>query len=416
MTPPGSSDHLDYRGLARPRDLSSARDGQIPLGRVIDAAAGAQFPIGLTPAALSRHSVVVGSSGSGTSQSVMVPWMVAQLACGRSVVAVDVAGDLLEQVIRYQAAARPLHDVKVIEWDFTRPHRSVSWNWLLELDTAESFATAAEALAGRERPGDPQPFFGQRDRRMLAGLLRATRRVQPTAPQTDLVLAAARDQRVLRDLAAAVGSHGSRLVEATRVDEWEFPRVMSGVVNALDFLDHPGVAAVTRDDGFRLSHVLESDKSTLVVVAAPLSAGPVGVSTSSLMMAALQSRLFRRFGDSGGRPIALFLDEAARLKDRLAFEEILSVSRRAGASVTLALQTPEQFPDEAERHAVLDNCHTLVQLPSPSVGRPSTCSAGWANTSLPRSPRRRTRPDGPVPGGAGSVGPWSNGRSSGPGS
>lgn len=359
---------LDYRGLARPRELMHAADGQVPLGRVIDLRRGPQFEVGLPANSMARHAAVVGTTGSGKTQSVIVPWITAALARGEHVVAMDVTGDLLPQIIAHQGAHNPLVNVPVVYWDFTRPRLSTSWNWLLELDTDDAFVTAAEALVGKERPGDSQPYFGQRDRRILAALLRAVRFAQPTTPQAELLTYAARDQRVLQRLAEAVPAHiGSRLVEAARLDSWEFGRYMSGVVNALDFLDHPGVRAVTTADRFRLANLVQSPFPTLVGVSAPLSAGPTGVSASSLMLALLKRELYRQFGNTGRRRVNLMIDEAARLEGRFDFEEVLAVSRRAGVNVTIALQNTEQFRDEATGHTVLDNCGTFIFMPSPSA-------------------------------------------------
>ena len=60
------------------------------------------------------------------------------------------------------------------------------------------------------------------------------------------------------------------------------------------------------------------------------------------------------------------LDEAARLADRINYEELLSVSRRARVSVVLAMQNVTQFKDKDEREAILNNCSTYVSLPTPS--------------------------------------------------
>jgi type IV secretory pathway TraG/TraD family ATPase VirD4 len=84
------------------------------------------------------------------------------------------------------------------------------------------------------------------------------------------------------------------------------------------------------------------------------------------MISQITRELYTRFGKVGGRHVFLFLDEAARLTDRINFEELLSVSRRAGVTVVLAAQTVTQFKDANERAAILDNCGTYISLPTPS--------------------------------------------------
>lgn len=365
--PPGSSGLLDYRGLALPRQVRHAANGQVPLGRIIDARRGAQFEIGLAPDAMARHVAVVATTGAGKTESVIVPVIVAALARGEHVFAVDVTGDLFEKIDAYQSRVRPIR-ANIVTWDFTRPSRSVSWNFLTELDTEESYAAVAEALVGREQQGDPQPYFGQRDRRLLTGLMQAVRYLQPRNPQPELLTACSRDQAILRQVLDAAPPFRSKLAEAATAEAWDYGRVMSGVMNAVEFLDHSGVRAVTTTNELRLQNLLASREPTLVVVAAPLSAGPNGVSTSALMISNVTRLLYRRFGAADPTPVSLVIDEAARLQDRLDYEELLSVSRGARVSVTLGLQNTSQFSDEASRHAILDNCNTFVYIPSPSPG------------------------------------------------
>ena len=103
------------------------------------------------------------------------------------------------------------------------------------------------------------------------------------------------------------------------------------------------------------------DEPSLLVIGAPLHASRVGVSASSLMSALLIRELYRGFG-AGRRQVVTIFDEAARLRDRLDFEELSSASRRAGVSMVLATQFAEQFDDENQRNAILGNCSTFVQL------------------------------------------------------
>jgi type IV secretory pathway TraG/TraD family ATPase VirD4 len=77
--------------------------------------------------------------------------------------------------------------------------------------------------------------------------------------------------------------------------------------------------------------------------------------------------LYRRFATTSGRHVFLVIDEAARLTNRLRFEELLSVARRARVSVVLATQDVGQFADATERVAILGNCATYVSLPSRSA-------------------------------------------------
>lgn len=362
--PPGVGDFYDFRGAAAPRHVAHLRGGPHRLGAVVDLRNGARTLLGLPDDVLGRHVGIIGPSGVGKTGMLLVPWALSCLAAGHSVVMIDVAGDLLEQV---QAAAARYGGLpgRVAKWDLTDAARSISWNWTAELTTPEAVTAAAEALVGRERPNDPQPFFGQRDRRILEGLLDAAREALGTVTPHQL-LSVVRDQAALQRLAAAAPRSGPRLAEAAHADPWEYPKVVSGVINALDVFEHPGLAAITGHDKFRLPVLF--DEPSLLIIGAPLHSARVGVAASSLMCALLVRELYKGFGLQRRRVVAIF-DEAARLKDRLDFEELSSVSRRAQTSIVIAAQFAEQFDDESQRHSILGNCSTYVQFST--VSEPS---------------------------------------------
>lgn len=241
----------------------------------------------------------------------------------------------------------------------------MSWNWLASLRDEDAIASVTEALVGRERPNDPQPFFHQRDQRTLRGLLEMVRATQPHATTADII-ALLHDQHVLaRALAMVHGSAGARrLADVVGLPASEFGRAVSGVVNALEALDHPGALAVRSRADLDLERLF--DVPTLLVVVAPLHGTRTSEVLGSLMLSQVIRVLYRRFGQQSGTHAFLVIDEAPRLASRINFEELLSVSRRARLSVCLAAQDVTQFGDEKQRTAVLSNCATYVSLPSSS--------------------------------------------------
>lgn len=362
--PPDVRDFYDYRGAATLQHVAALRGAPHRLGGAVDLRTGQRLPIGLPDVVHERHVGIVGPSGVGKTGMILVPWSLSLLATGHSVVMIDVAGDLLEQV---QAAGARCGGVpgRIAKWDLTDPARSMAWNWIGELSTPEAVTAAVEALVGRERPHDPQPFFGQRDRRILEGLIHAGREALGAVTAQQL-LATVRDQAALQRLAAAAPRSGQRMAEAVHADPWDYGKVVSGVINALDVFEHPGLAAITGHDRFKLPMLF--DEPSLLIIGAPLHASRVGVAASSLMCALLIRGLYKGFG-LHRRRIVMLVDEAPRLKDRLDFEELSSVSRRAGASVVIAAQFAEQFDDENGRHAILGNCSSYIQFST--VSEPS---------------------------------------------
>lgn len=358
--PPNSGDIYDYRGLISARQLRNVA-GALPLGYAIEPRRGPVSPIGVPAEVLEQHAAIIGPTGAGKTSSLVVPWIAGALRDGHSVIAVDVTGNLFDKIREYARNTGPL-GARVAVWDFARPANSVTWSWLEDLATEDAVVAAVEALIGRDRPNDPQPYFMQRDKRVLRGLIEGV--LATASPSQDTLLTSASDQSLLRRLATLRPAIGNRLAEVAGLPAADFGRAMSGVVNALDIFGHAGVKAVTRGGGITLGSL--TDAPSLLIIGAPLSGSRTSVSLSSLMIAMLTRELYTRFGQRNARKVFYFIDEAARLTDRIDFEELLSVSRAAGISVVLAAQNVAQFADKNERATILDNCATYVALPSPS--------------------------------------------------
>jgi len=358
--PPNSADFYDYRGLATARPFRNLF-GPFPLGRLIEPRRGPGVSIGITADILEQHAAIIGPTGSGKTNSLIVPWIAAALRDGHSVVAVDVTGNLFDKIIDYVRATGPLN-ARVGQWDFTRPSNSSSWNWLADIPDLDGIVAAVEALIGRDNPSDPQPYFMQRDKRILRGLIEGV--LATGKPAVSTLVASASDQSLVRRLGALQPAVGRRLAEVSALHPADFGRAMSGVVNALDVFEHAGVKAVTGRSEITLRSL--TDVPSLLIVGAPLSGSRTSISLSSLMISLLTRELYKRFGMQQTRRVFYFIDEAARLADRINFEELLSVSRAAGITVALAAQNVTQFSNKNERSTILDNCATYISLPSPS--------------------------------------------------
>ena len=387
--PVGTVDYYDYRGVATARELRELGGHAFSLGRALDPRAGPRQEIGLPFEVLQRHAAVVGPTGSGKTKSVLVPWIVAALRQGHSVVAVDIAGDLLDDLQVHQLATGRL-DSLVAKWDYTDPAGSISWNWLASLNDDEALSAAVEALNGRQAPNDSQPYFHQRDARLLRGLLELARAVRPTATGKDL-LDLLLDQSLLEGLVRANRHHPAarRLSDIVARPVDEYLTAVSGVINALEAWNHPGLEAITSRVELDLDTLFH--RTSLLVVGAPLQGGKTAEAASGLLLSQLINRLYRRFASRAGKHVFLVIDEAARLTGRLPMEELLSVGRRARVSVVLATQDVGQFRDKDERAAILGNCATYLTLPGASKANAEYFASRLgqrtqATTSLTHSP------------------------------
>jgi type IV secretory pathway TraG/TraD family ATPase VirD4 len=362
--PTGTSDYLDYRGIATSRDIAPLEGQEYELGRFLDPRRGPTREVGIPFEVLRRHAAVIGPTGAGKTKSILVPWIASALRQGHCVVATDIGGDLLDDLMIHRAATGAL-GAKVSKWDYSHPSDSIGWDWLVSLDDDESMIAAVDAIHGKPRPNDSQPFFHQRDARVLRGVLELARGTGAARSGRDL-LELVRDGSKLSALVGANPRHpgANRLTDVVGQHSGTYQQMMSGVINDLEIWDNRGLEAVTRSGGLLLDSFFE--EARLLVIGAPIHGGRISEAASGLLLSQVINRLYRRFNTSQGQHVFLVIDEAARLTGRIPIEELLSVSRRARVSVVIATQDVGQFADENERLSILGNCATYISLPSRS--------------------------------------------------
>jgi type IV secretory pathway TraG/TraD family ATPase VirD4 len=362
-TPVGGS-WYDYRGVLDLRRVPDAlRTAPFPLGRYVHPARGPGAPIGLPESAVAQHVAVVGPSGGGKTTGLIVPWILAGLRAGFSVVTVDVKGDLLDRVRDEARRQGRRAGIRPMSLDYTRPDRSISWNWLAELDSDRAIDNAVQSILGRQPTPGTDPYFFNLDGQILRGVLELV----AASPRRDTLTAAA-VLRLLRDqdqLTRVLGRTSSptalmRLRDLPGLMPDDYLKRITGVAVRLDALAKPTVEAVTARNELRAEDVLR--RPHLVSVVAPVQDGQMAQMLSSLFINQLLFRAYQRFSGLTGVRLLLVLDEAAALSDRVDIPNLLSVARAAGVTAVIAVQDVAQFATESERSVVFANCGTLICL------------------------------------------------------
>jgi hypothetical protein len=354
---PPAADVLDYRGLAPTTGISLVDSG-LPLGNLLDVRRGPIARVALPLRTILRHACVIGPSGSGKTHSLIVPWTVALLASGCSVVTVDVKGDFLAEVKSYLAAFGADSGAQGFLWDYAAPatHR---WNFLAEIGTDQGVDAAVVSLIGRQPENDSQPYFYQRDYRWLRGLVRLVLDLDGAAATPHRLLDLLQDPVLLERLLPASPA-AAELSDLVALGPADFSRDTSGLLNALATFRDPSVRQATSASDFSLRGVLA--EPTLLVAVARLNDGRRAEQLSSLLVSQFTQSVLGRFGGAAARPVVFMVDEAPRLKDRVDLEQVLSVARGANAGVCLAAQDVAQFGDEQRQSALLANCHSYVSM------------------------------------------------------
>lgn len=374
--PPGNAGngYFDYRRVLDIRSVPQhLRTAPFSLGQFVRPARGPIGPIGLPLEALRQHAIVAGRTGGGKTTGIVVPWVIGALAEGCSVVTVDVKGDLLDKIVAEVAAMGLTLGARKVSLDYTRPSTSVKWNWIAELDSDRAVENAVVSILGRRPPPATDPHFYHQDSQILRGLLE----IASVSPKRNR-LTASDLLRLLKDqalLSTALTKYGStpgavRLADLPHLYPDDYAKRVTGVSVKLDSLARPSVAAVTGESRFQMQRIF--DQPMLLNLVAPMQDGQMAEMLCSLFMNQLLKHIYDRFTSPSARPVLLMLDEAARLSERIDYEQVLSVARAAGAFVVLAVQDVSQFKDKDERSSILSNCATFVCLPGVS---PATATA-----------------------------------------
>jgi type IV secretory pathway TraG/TraD family ATPase VirD4 len=365
--PEAATRALDYRGLARPRELAlepwAYRLGRLrEPGRRWELLPGGE--IGLAPTDIEGHVAILGPARSGRTSSFVVPWIYGALGCGRSVLAVDARGDLWAALRRYGAQRERLN-ANVYHWSYRDPGRSSSWRWIDELSSAEAIEAAVEAILGRERPTDPAPAQRRHDARMLTALL-ALARTQPRTSAAEMLTTISDRQRLQAFLSPLPASGFVRdLGELLTLQGSQYRDAVSGVVDGLRPLASPEVLRVSEAPGLTLE--LLDRAPSLLIAGLPAGGGRTAETTVGLLLALAVERRLR--GSASRTPMLLILDEAPRIQERIQIQTLLSLGAAAGLAVVLTAQGVGQF-SESEREEIMSNCETMILLPR--VGKSST--------------------------------------------
>lgn len=374
--PAGAQGFLDYSGVATPADIRWQK-WAFPLGRYVlpkctrfSYGFQTKDEFGLSPEAANRHTAVYAPAGSGKTTSVIAPWIYAAMAQGYLVVALDLKGnnDLLSMIQQYASSQTHLEDVRISNFDYTDPNRSIAWNWIRELDGSDTaLDAAAQALVGRGDDAGQNRIFWLRDLKWMRGLLEYASTSDHNWTVETLLRLLDDHPRLVRYITNTASDRvRSRLTDLVYLPESEYYEKVQFLTTYLEVLNTPGFNRVTARRELKLQDI--STEPGLVLVTAPLADGKLSEAVAGLFLSQFISAQLKRF-NTGARPVLLVLDEAPRLQKRVDLPQLMATSRSSGLSVLLALQEITDF-DESDRDTILSNCVTHILLPG--AGAPTT--------------------------------------------
>lgn len=352
----------DYRNVLLPDNLRALNNGVFPLGRAQhpgkDKADGQIF---LDWGEVERHVAIVGPSGSGKTFNLIAPWIVAAVCAGYTTVAVDVKGDLRQEIAAGKSRLGVPTRLGIIPWDVDDPTGSRAWNPLAEVQTPQHAAQVAMAFLGKVDSSDPQKFFAERDHRWLRGLVWLVTRAGPV-PHPSILYTLSVDQFSLERLVNATPQASADLQDLVRFDPAKYTDATAGLANRLSWLADPALKTMLDSQApraFTLQSAMES--SAIVLVGARQSGGERSEMAAAIFLNLLRLKCLERFGKSSV-PVFWMLDEAPRYANRIELDQMLDLLRGAHSPVCVAMQDVNQLGSEQDQRRMLANCDTFIAL------------------------------------------------------
>jgi len=375
-------DVQDYRGIALeselPKALRKKRKGSLPLGSYVYPCDGnRQSALYLTDDIIQRHVAVFGSTGSGKTNSIIIPWVDNIIKQGHSIVLVDVIGefrDILEKTAT-KAGCRIWH------WSNIDMDNSDVWNWFDEIDLKDRDCDKyvnglVDSILGENKYGK-DIFFHERNKRWLRAATFVLKKTQPKQAKPSELYKILTDQQRLKKL-ANLTSYSRDLSDLINLDDYS--NQCSGLLNSLYFFITERVKNICEPtkDNWKRQRINLSDftsRQTLFIIGASLEGGEESKVLSGIALNLVTERLCNRFKQTNLQqnvrklstnktaPLYFIVDEAPRLQDRVNFDEHLSVLRHANVRMCLAAQDVSQLEDKNNKNKdIFANCNTLIVM------------------------------------------------------
>jgi len=388
-------DYMDYRGVAEENEVQQLSQGVVSLGRYLHPNNRQGQELFLSADVLKRHCAVIGKTGVGKTEGIIVPWAIGLLKNGHSVVTVDVVGNLTD---RLSNEAKRL-GCRVWYWDHSGSTPSDSWNWLdaIELSNDRSIESAITSILGSRNPHDPNVFFYDRDVMWLRALIPIVKIVYSYNAKPRHLLRLITFQDELRNVFRQypqVRKYDIELAAFIQFSVDEHAKAAQGLFNALTVFNNSSVMQVTERSDFLLSDI--DSRPTLLVIRHYLN-DQRSSRLNSLMLGQLFGHVYNRYAGKASKkiPLNFIIDEAPQLKQQIKYEEVLAVARNANVGICLAAQDVTQFGDERQTAEILSNCNTLITTKgvSPQVAEYLSKQMGKRREQQVRVNQQRTLAD-----------------------
>lgn len=366
----------DYREVGLPREWSAYAQGQFPLGRIehprIDEQPG--FPFFVNWGNIARHTAIIGPPGSGKTYGILAPWIAAAAHERLLVIAVDVKGDL-QQEVRDAKARYGDSDPRVFRiWDIGNPSASRSWNPLAEIGSVPgreqtTIAQLAQAFLGEPDANDPNKQFHQLDLKRLQGILTIAHERWHGNAHPKVLYQLVSNQDILRRVRSEISLTVTDADDLCRLKPADYPRDTAMLAMRLAWLNRQDLHEMLSGigpkrftiEGFFRGTADQGPPADALIVGSRISESEPGKMSAAVMLTLLKAKCMANF--SNKVPCLWVLDEASRYADRIDLAEMLALLRGADSPIVVGLQDVTSLPgDEDARTKSLSSCDAFITL------------------------------------------------------
>lgn len=366
----------DYREVGLPKQWTAYAQGDFPLGSIEHPRLSERpgFPFFINWGNLARHAAVIGPAGSGKTYGILAPWIAAAAHLRIPVVAVDVKGDLQDEV-RAAKARLGYTDPRVFRvWDIGNPAGSRSWNPLAEIGSIPgkeqtTIAQIAQAFLGDPDPNDPNKQFHQLDLKRLQGILTIAYERWRGNAHPKVLYQLVSSQSILRKVRSEISLSVTDADDLCQLKPADYPRDTAMLAMKLAWLNRPDLHAMLSGtgpnrftvDGFLAGYADHGPAADALIVGSRMSEGEPAKMSAAVMLTLLKARCMANF--SVKAPILWILDEAGQYADRIDLTQMLALLRGANSPVVVGLQDVTFLPGEEHAQTkALSNCDAFITL------------------------------------------------------
>jgi len=328
--------------------------------------------IELSKEAQQRHTLILGSSGSGKTQ-LLLSLLSQQVARGGGVLMIDAKVDrsALDAVLSICHQANRLHDLRVI-WP-PDPSISHSWNPLLRGETEEILGRVM-ALWGADAKGEADFWKGSAST-IISVVLRAMRRLNPAVTFNDLYLALTTADVLLwlegqmppgtEEAAALTAFLGNYRTQQGRLNVDQLKRMTGGAPQYLHPYAWGNLGKLMNHTAPSIDLLDAMTQGLVVYVALPILARTEeAVAMARMLVADLKQAVgaLQQRQDKPDPPFLVLLDEASAYSNVQGIERLFEQARSAHVSLVAATQVLSGFAqtNRAQLDFIMGNTATKV--------------------------------------------------------